>query len=76
MGELRRMGLTQTDLARMLGKDPRSISRTLARPLIDSRSDWTRILEALDLEIIVTVRPKATDGGETVRRGTHETNHA
>jgi len=46
-------GMTQNDLARQLGKHAAAISRTLNSDIVDSRSDWPAILDALGLEIVV-----------------------
>ncbi|WP_188960785.1 hypothetical protein [Deinococcus aquiradiocola] len=53
---LKAKGLNQSQLAVQLGKERASISRTLSRSPLDQRSDWPRILELLDLEIVI--RPK------------------
>lgn len=51
-----RQGLTQGKLAELIGSKPTAISRTLAGNLIDRRSLWIKVFDALGLEIVI--RPK------------------
>lgn len=52
-------GLTQSEIAELLGSTQPALSRTLRTPLINTQSLWPQILDFLDLEIYV--RPKGND---------------
>ncbi|GGO19488.1 helix-turn-helix domain-containing protein [Deinococcus humi] len=50
---MKEKGLTQKDLAALLGSHQTAVSRTLGSNLIDRRSLWPRLLDALGLEIVI-----------------------
>ena len=52
-------GLNQGDLAKLIGSHPAAVSRVLNSGLIDRRSLWLKIFDALGLEIVI--RPKHAD---------------
>lgn len=56
---MKEQGLNQGKLAELIGSHPAAVSRALGSNLIDRRSLWIKILDALGLEIVV--RPKQGD---------------
>ncbi|WP_424950979.1 hypothetical protein [Deinococcus sp.] len=52
-------GRTQTELARLIGTNPVTLTKLLAQnQTLDPRSLWPQILEALDLEVVVRARKR------------------
>ncbi|WP_407541749.1 helix-turn-helix transcriptional regulator (plasmid) [Deinococcus radiomollis] len=49
-------GMTQAQLATRLEMKPQVLSQSLQSPLVNSRSHWPAILDALGLEVVI--RPK------------------
>lgn len=54
-GELKRRGLSKTELAEKLGVTPQALSRTLNHAG-DKRSLWPAILDSLGLELTVKAK--------------------
>ena len=55
---LKAKGINQGELAQLIGSHPAAVSRVLNSRLIDRRSLWPKIFDALGLEIII--RPKGS----------------
>jgi antitoxin component HigA of HigAB toxin-antitoxin module len=57
--------INQGDLAALIGSHPAAVSRVLNSGLIDRRSLWLKIFDALDLEVVIrpkSKQPKAQKG--------------
>lgn len=54
---MRERGLNQGDLAQLIGSHPAAVSRVLNSRLIDRRSLWLKIFDALGLEVIIRPKP-------------------
>lgn len=55
---LAQRGMNQADLARQLGIKPQVLSRLFRVPVVNERSHWPAVLEALDLEVEVKPKPR------------------
>jgi transcriptional regulator with XRE-family HTH domain len=53
---LARRGMSQAELARILDLEPQALSRGLSKSMVNARSIWPAVLEALDLEVVVQER--------------------